>query len=139
MTEQPRTGTTRTTAEKWASGGTVFGGVVLSVIGVLDIFQGVAAIAKDDVYTRVGDYVFKFDLTSWGWIHLIIGILAVLVGLGLLKGASWARAAGVGIAALTIITNFMWLPYTPWWALILIAVSVFVIWSLCKDWGHEHG
>ncbi|MER8045609.1 hypothetical protein [Streptomyces sp. NPDC094032] len=137
MTEQPKA--TRTTAEKWASGGTLFGGVVLSVVGVLDIFQGIAAIAKDDVYTRVGDYVFKFDLTAWGWIHLILGILAVLVGLGLLKGMSWARAAGIFIAALTIITNFMWLPYTPWWALILIGVSTFVIWSLCKDWGHEHG
>ncbi|GAA2794440.1 DUF7144 family membrane protein [Streptomyces showdoensis] len=136
MTAQPQA---RSTSEKWASGGTLFGGVVLTVVGVLDIFQGIAAIAKDDVYTRVGDYVFKFDLTSWGWIHLILGILAVIVGLGLLKGMSWARAAGVAIASLTIIANFMWLPYTPWWALILIAVSVFVIWSLCKDWGHEHG
>ncbi|MFE1378832.1 hypothetical protein ACFW6S_07805 [Streptomyces sp. NPDC058740] len=129
----------RTTAQKWASGGTLFGGVVLSIVGVLDIFQGIAAIAKDDVYTRVGDYVFKFDLTAWGWIHLILGILGVLVGLGLLAGQNWARGAGIFIASLTIISNFMWLPYTPWWALILIAVSVFVIWALCRDWGHSHG
>ncbi|WP_086827661.1 hypothetical protein [Streptomyces sp. NRRL B-24572] len=135
MTQQAQS----TASHRWATGGTLFGGVVLSILGVLGIFQGIAAVAEDDVYARVGDYVFKFDLTAWGWIHIVLGILAFIVGLGLLKGANWARGAGIFIAALTILANFMWLPYTPGWAVVLIGVGVFIIWALCKDWGQRYG
>ncbi|MET9604224.1 hypothetical protein ABZZ17_04055 [Streptomyces sp. NPDC006512] len=117
----------------WASGGTMFAGVLLLVDGVLGIIKGIAGIAEDDVYTRLGDYVFKFNVTAWGWIHLILGIVLVVVGAGLLKHALWARATGVVLAAISIIINFMWLPYTPVWAIISIALACFVIWALCSD------
>ncbi|WP_318213871.1 hypothetical protein [Streptomyces sp. SCL15-6] len=119
----------------WASGGVVFAGVLMLIEGIFGIFNGIAAIAKDDVYASVGDYVFKFSLTSWGWIHLILGILLALTGLGVLKGAGWARGLGVGLTALFVILQFMWLPYTPLWAIISIGVGVFVIWALCTDHG----
>ncbi|AWZ05792.1 MULTISPECIES: hypothetical protein [unclassified Streptomyces] len=117
----------------WAAGGTVFAGVLMLVEGVLGILKGIVGIAEDDVYTRVGDYTFKFDVTAWGWIHLIVGIVLAVVGVGILKGAAWARVTGVVIASLDIILNFLWLPYTPLWALISIAIGVFVIWALCTD------
>ncbi|MBT2468883.1 hypothetical protein J7E97_13605 [Streptomyces sp. ISL-66] len=109
----------------------MFAGVLMLVEGVLGILKGIAGIAEDDVYTRIGDYTFKFDVTAWGWIHLIVGIVLAVVGAGILKGVAWARMAGVAIAALDIILNFMWLPYTPIWALISIAIGTFVIWALC--------
>ncbi|WP_329389224.1 hypothetical protein OG625_35605 [Streptomyces sp. NBC_01351] len=115
-------------------GGTVFAAVLLLVTGVLAIFQGIAAIAKDDVYARVGDYVFKFDLTAWGWIHLIVGIVVVLAGVGLFAGSELARGAAIGLASLSVILNFVWLPYQPWWSVIIIAIDVFIIWSLCTRW-----
>ncbi|MDX2918514.1 MULTISPECIES: hypothetical protein [Streptomyces] len=117
----------------WAAGGTVFAGVLLFVDGVLGVLKGIAGIASNDVYTRINDYVFKFNVTSWGWIHLILGVVLVLVGLGILKGAAWARGAGVALASLNLIANFMWLPYTPVWAIVTIAIDVFVIWALCTD------
>ncbi|MFJ3973312.1 hypothetical protein ACIPYR_34880 [Streptomyces parvus] len=117
----------------WAAGGTVFAGVLLFVDGVLGVLKGIAGIASNDVYTRINDYVFKFSVTSWGWIHLILGVVLILVGWGILKGAAWARGAGVALASLNLIANFMWLPYTPVWAIVTIAIDVFVIWALCTD------
>ncbi|MFD9359821.1 hypothetical protein [Streptomyces sp. NPDC060031] len=117
----------------WATGGTTFAGVLMAVIGVFGIIEGIAAIAKDDVYVPIGDYTFKFDLTAWGWIHLIFGIIIVAVGVGILKGAGWSRIAGIVLAALSVLLHFLWLPYQPLWALIAIALGVFVIWALCND------
>ncbi|GGP75153.1 DUF7144 family membrane protein [Streptomyces sindenensis] len=122
----------------WAAGGTVFAGVLLFVDGVLGVLKGIAGIASNDVYTRINDYVFKFSVNSWGWIHLVLGVILILVGWGILKGAAWARGAGVALASLNLIANFMWLPYTPVWAIVTIAIDVFVIWALCTDRSSEN-
>ena len=114
-----------------ASGLMIFASVMLFVSGVLDILRGVMAIAQDDVFVTSPNYVFKFDLTSWGWIHLALGAVAVVVSLGLFTAATWARVIGVGIAALLIIANFLSIPYYPVWSLTLIALYAFVIWALC--------
>lgn len=116
----------------------MFAGVLLLVDGALAIIKGITSIAEDEVYTRLGAYVFKFDVTAWGWIHLILGIILVVVGIGVLKLAGWARALGVAFAACSIVLNFMWLPYTPFWAIISIAVDVFIIWALCSDTDPSH-
>jgi len=113
--------------------GTVFAGVLLAITGIIDVLQGIAAIAKDDVYTQVGKYVFKFNLTSWGWIHLVIGVLVVAVAFGVLSGAAWARVTGIVLISLNLIENFLWLPYQPWWAVILIGLDVFIIWALAGE------
>ncbi|MCX4549739.1 hypothetical protein OG204_18025 [Streptomyces sp. NBC_01387] len=114
----------------WAAGGTMFAGVLMLVEGVTDILQGIVAIAKDSVYTHVNNYTYAFSLTSWGWIHLILGILVALTGLGILAGVTAARAAGIVLASLNVILQFMFLPYQPLWALTGIAIGLFVIWSL---------
>ncbi|MCX5384625.1 hypothetical protein [Streptomyces sp. NBC_00083] len=123
----------RPSGAPWASGGAVFAGVLLFVDGVLAVLNGIAGIARDNVYARIGGYTYEFSLTTWGWIHLVIGVLLVITGAGILKGAEWARALGVGLAALSIVANFIWLPYQPIWAVIAIAIGVFVIWSLLTD------
>jgi uncharacterized membrane protein len=89
------------------------------------------AIAEDDIFVTTPNYVFEFDLTSWGWIHLVLGALAVIVSIGLLRRATWARVTGVGIAGLVIIGNFLSLPYYPVWSIVMIALSAFIIWALC--------
>ncbi|MDF6042255.1 hypothetical protein LRD69_08770 [Streptomyces sp. JH14] len=117
----------------WAAGGVMFAGVLLMVDGVMAVIKGIAGIASDDVYARIRNYTFKFDVTAWGWIHLVLGVVLLLIGWGILKGAGWARGLGIGLAALSMIVNFMWLPYEPIWAVISIAIDAFVIWALCTD------
>ncbi|MFD9328734.1 hypothetical protein [Streptomyces sp. NPDC060065] len=121
----------QTTGRPWAEGLTVFAAVMLMIAGVLDILRGVMAIAEDDVFVATRNYVFEFDLTSWGWIHLVLGALAVIVSFGLFQATLWARVAGVAIAGLIIIANFLSLPYSPVWSIVMIAFSGFIIWALC--------
>ncbi|MFF4571296.1 hypothetical protein [Streptomyces sp. NPDC001410] len=128
MTQQTRPARAGTT--DWAEGGLVFAGVMLLVEGVLAILQGISALAADDVYTRIGAYVYKINLTGWGWILLILGVVAAVTGAFILRRAAWARAVGIGLASLSVIAQFLFLPYSPVWALIMIAIDFFVIWAL---------
>ncbi|MGW1782823.1 DUF7144 family membrane protein [Streptomyces sp. NPDC002143] len=120
-----------TAKQQWAQGLMIFAAVTLMLSGVLDIFRGIMGIAEDDVFVTTRNYVFAFDLTGWGWIHLALGVVAVIVSLGLFQGAMWARVGGVAVAGLIIIANFLSLPYYPVWSVVLIAFSAFVIWALC--------
>ncbi|MFF4712430.1 hypothetical protein ACFY2V_13645 [Streptomyces eurythermus] len=115
-----------------ATGGATFAGVLLLVNGILAILQGISAIAKDDVYARIGDYVYKINLTGWGWILLILGVIAAITGWGILTGAAWARAVGIALASLSLIAQFLFLPYQPLWSFIVMAIDVFVIWALAS-------
>ncbi|MFE7234780.1 DUF7144 family membrane protein [Streptomyces sp. NPDC002405] len=117
--------------QAWATGLTAFAAVMLMIAGVLDIFRGIMGIAQDDVFVTTRNYVFQYDLTGWGWIHLVLGVLAVIVSIGLFQTAMWARVAGVAIAGLIILANFLSLPYYPVWAVVMIAFSGFIIWALC--------
>lgn len=128
MTQQ--THSERPVNSGWAAGGMVFAGVLMLVNGVLAILQGISAIATDDVWARIGNYVYKINLTGWGWILLVLGVVAVVAGLGILAGASWARVVGIALAALSIVIQFMFLPYAPVWSVIMIAIDCFVIWAL---------
>ncbi|MET7478413.1 hypothetical protein ABZT17_29180 [Streptomyces sp. NPDC005648] len=114
-----------------ATGLTLFAAVMLFIAGTLDLFRGIMAIADDEVFVNTPNYVFKFDLTSWGWIQLTLGVIAMVVSFGLFTAATWARIVGVGIAGLLIIANFLSIPYYPVWSLTLIALYGFVIWALC--------
>lgn len=120
-------------SEKTHGGGwLVFAAVLMIFGGIMTLLGGISAIAEDEVFFRTQNYVYELDLTGWGWIHLILGILITLAGFALFtKGATWARVIGVALAGLSMIANFMWLPYTPGWALLIIALDVIVIWALC--------
>lgn len=117
--------------ETHTSGWLVFAAVIMIFGGIMALLGGISAIAEDDVFLATRNYVYELDLTGWGWVHLILGIVMVLTGVALFSGATWARIVGVGLAGLSMIANFMWLPYTPWWALLLIALDALIIWGLC--------
>ncbi|MEY9844771.1 hypothetical protein [Streptacidiphilus sp. MAP5-3] len=114
-----------------ATGWTFFAAVMMIIGGVLAIFEGISAIAKDDLVIVTRNYAYKMNTAGWGWIHLILGVLIVVAGVALFGGAMWARVVGIGLAGLGMIANFLWLPYYPFWAIVLIAVDIFVIWALC--------
>ncbi|MET8581186.1 hypothetical protein ABZX39_09865 [Streptomyces collinus] len=131
MTTSRTTQTTHARKQQWAGGLMLFGAVMLMVAGVIDIFRGIMGIAKDDVFVAANGYVFRFDLTGWGWVTLILGAVAVVVSMGLFQGAMWARISGIVIAGLIIIANFLSLPYAPLWSTLMMAFAGVVIWALC--------
>ena len=118
----------------FAVGVTAAAGILLIIGGVCQAFQGIVAIAQNEFYVTTQKWVFKFDVTTWGWVHILIGLIGAATGVALLYGASWARIVGVIIAAVSVIANFLWLPYYPLWAVIIIAVDLFVIWALMTSW-----
>src|SRR5262249_35797761 len=120
----------RSTRETWASGGLLFAAALMILNGLLQLFQGIALIAKDQIFVATGNYVYKFDTTAWGWIHLALGVIVAIVGYMVLTGATWARWVGIVLVTLQAIANFFYLPYYPLWGIIIVAIDVFVIWAL---------
>lgn len=114
-----------------STSGAMFAACILAIAGLFQVLQGIAAVAKDKIYVTGVDYAYQLDVTKWGWIHIVLGVIAVAVAAGILADQAWGRWAGIVIASLAAISNFLFLPYYPFWSLILIAFSVFIIWSLC--------
>ncbi len=114
----------------WAAGWSGFAGIMLIIIGVMDIIQGLVALIEDKFYVIGQEWVFEFDVTAWGWIHLIVGVILIFSGVGIFSGNVAARTVGVIVAGLAAIANFAWIPYYPVWSIIIIAICIAVIWSL---------
>jgi hypothetical protein len=114
----------------WAVGGAVFAAVLMMVAGVFQVIAGITAIVKDQFFAKTPNYILTFDVSGWGWIHLAFGALLVVAGFFVLRGDVWARAVAIGLVALSAIANFLFLPYYPFWALLIIGIDVFVIWAL---------
>ncbi len=114
----------------WAVGWAGFAGVMLIIIGIFDIIQGLVALFNDEFYVITREWVFEFDITAWGWIQLIVGIILIASGIGIFSGNVAGRTVGVIVAGLAAIANFAWLPYFPVWSIIVITICIAVIWAL---------
>ncbi|WP_448222357.1 DUF7144 family membrane protein [Gordonia iterans] len=104
-------------------------GAFLCIASVLAILQGISAIATDKIFIAGPEYLYSLDVTGWGWIHLILGIVGVIIAIGMIMRAGWALIAAIIIASLSIIAQFLWLPYYPWWAILVIFLDIMVIWA----------
>ena len=114
----------------WAAGWATFAGLMMIMLGIFHAIAGFAEIIDPDSYVVTQEYVFKFDTSTWGWIHLIVGILVFFAGFGVFRGAVWARTVGVILAIVSMVAAFAWLPYVPFWSLLMIFVAISVIWAL---------
>jgi hypothetical protein len=114
----------------WAVGFILFAAIMMIMIGVFQAIAGLVAIFENEFYVATRSYLFQFDATTWGWIHLIAGVIIAFAGWGLLSGRTWARVVGITLAVLSAIVNFAFIPYYPFWSLLVIALDVFVIWAL---------
>jgi len=112
------------------NGWTAFSGVMLLLAGSFGAINGVIALLNKNVYVQTQEGVILFNFTQWGWIHLIGGVLVVLAGLSVLKGHMYGRIIGTGVAVVSALANFAWLPYQPWWSILMIALAFAVIWAL---------
>lgn len=114
----------------WAIGWTFFAAILMIMLGGWWMFAGFVGIVDDEFYVKGANYVLQFDTTTWGWIHLLVGLVVLLAGFGLFAGAVWARTVGVILAVFSGLIAFAWLPWYPIWAIIFLVASVAVIWAL---------
>jgi len=113
-----------------AVGWTIFAAAMMVLGGIFQAIAGLVAILNDEFYVVGAEYVFKFDVTTWGWVHLVLGVVILLAGLALFTGAVWARTIGVILAVVSAVAAFAWLPWYPIWAVLIIVADIFVIWAL---------
>jgi hypothetical protein len=131
--------TPTTEASGTAVGLTMFAAIMMMLIGAFQAMQGLVALFNDNFYVVGQEYIFTFDLTTWGWVHLLFGVLVAVAGWFVLRGQVWARTVGVIAASLSALVNFAWLPYYPLWSLAIITLDVFVIWALTVHVGDVTG
>jgi hypothetical protein len=112
------------------AGLTTFAAIVMIMAGSFQAFNGFVALLANELYVNTPNYVFRFDATRWGWIHLLIGVLVLLAGIAVLADRTWGRVAGIVLAVCSAVANFAFLPYYPFWSLTIIALDVLVIWAL---------
>ena len=123
-TDQPVSG--------WAVGAIAFAATMMTMIGVFQALNGLVAIFNDEFFVVSANYTFDLDVSAWGWIHLLVGLGLVATGFGLFARKTWAGVAGIMLAMLSALTNFFFVPYYPFWSILVIALNVWVIWSLTR-------
>src|SRR5690606_31641245 len=101
--------------------------------GIFHVLIGIAAIARETFFVASEEYLYLWNVTAWGWIHLIAGIIVALAGFALYTGRTWARAVAITLATISAVANFFFIPYYPFWALLIIAIDVFVIWAVATE------
>jgi hypothetical protein len=114
----------------WAIGWTAFTAMMMIMAGFWWMTTGFIAIFTRDFYAVTQKWILQFDPSTWGWIHLVMGLVFLIVGFGLFSGAVWARTVGVIVAILSALAAFAWLPYYPVWAILFIIAAIAIIWSL---------
>jgi hypothetical protein len=113
-----------------------FAAIMLLMIGVITFFEGLVAVFRDEYYVVTGQQVIVFDLTTWGWIMLIWGVLLVLAAAGLAAKQGWARWFTIIAVGLNLVAQLGFLGNTqyPLWALVIIALEVAVLFALTARW-----
>ena len=120
-----------------------FGGTMLVLLGSFHIIQGLVAVFRNEVLlVAESGLVVNVDYTTWGWVHIGLGTLAILVGISLMAGRMWARILAVVIAGLSALNNLAFMPAYPIWSAMMIVIDVLVIWAVIvhgSELKHEPG
>jgi hypothetical protein len=118
-----------------AVGFILFAAIMMIMAGVFQAISGLVGIFENEFYVPTRNYLFQFDATAWGWTHLLIGLIVAFAGWGLLSGRTWARAVGITVALVSATANFLFIPYYPFWSLLVITLDIFVIWAIAAHGG----
>jgi hypothetical protein len=122
---------------QWAGGLTLFAGVMLFWAGILEFLQGFSAVLGDDVFVSTPSFLFALDLTTWGWVHMLIAVAAMVVGGAVITHRTWGLVAGLVIAVIVAVANFLFIPQSSSWPLAAIGLSVAIIWALSQVIGQN--
>jgi hypothetical protein len=124
----------QTTEPAAVNGWIVFAGVLMLIMGFLDAMWGLAAVINSEVVIVGGRGVVVWDISAWGWGHLILGTLVAVTGLGLLAQQSWARWFGVFFVALDVLVQFGTFTLFPLWSILIIALNIVILYQLTARW-----
>lgn len=113
-----------------AIGFTIFAAVMMMLLGFFHFLQGISAVADGEFFVIRDRYPLDLDVTTWGWLHMVGGVIVMLAGFWLLLGDKYARAVAVVVAFLSAIGNFLSIPYYPVWSILLLALDALVIWAV---------
>jgi hypothetical protein len=122
----------QSSAQLLGGGLALFAGWALELSGTLSILLGVVGVTRDTLFSSP-DYTYEFNLTAWGWIHIVIGIGLVAAGLGVLLGKSWGTGAGAALGAVSLITQFMFIPFYPLWSISVMTLDIVAVWTLARS------
>ena len=117
---------------RWALGGLIFAGTILVIAGTFQALAGLSALLNGAFYVVSDNYAFRVDVTTWGWFHLVLGVIMVAGGAALFAGRSWAGVLAIVVAVVSAIANFLFIPYYPFWSLLVIGLDFWVIWSVTR-------
>jgi len=135
-TYTPGTSAPDTTYAEEGTGWITFAGILLSIIGVLNVVYGIAAISNSKFYVRDVSYVFS-DLKTWGWVVLIIGAIQFCAAFSVFAGTEWGRWVGIITAALNSVAQLFFLPSYPFLALAIFTLDILVIYGLVAYGGRR--
>jgi hypothetical protein len=116
---------------QFAIGWAAFSAIIMIMLGAWWMIAGFAALFDDsELFVATSDWAFKLTAPTWGFIHILLGAVLLAAGIGIFRGAEWARIVGAVVAVIGGIVAFAWLPWFPLWAVVYIAGSVAVVWAL---------
>ncbi len=104
--------------------------VLMMVSGLWNFLEGLAAIIRGSFFVTLPHYVYNVSITGWGWIHLIVGAAVFVAGVFLFMDKLWARIVGIALACISAVLNFLYIPYSPVWSVVVIAIDVVIVWAL---------
>lgn len=119
------------------SGWIAFAGVMMFILGSLDALWGLAGILNDEVVVVGGQGSLILDITTWGWVHLILGSIVALSGVGLLMGNTAARVVGIVFVTINAIAQIVWFPAAPLWAFLMIILDTVILYQLTMNWSAD--
>jgi hypothetical protein len=137
QSSRPPAGSSRPPAGGELSGWIAFAGVMMVILGSLDAIWGLAAIVNDEIVVVGGTGALIFDITAWGWIHLILGSIVAITGIGLITGNTAARFAGIFFVAVNAVAQVAWFSAAPLWAFLMIILDTVILYQLIVRWAED--
>jgi hypothetical protein len=129
--KQPVDQSARPRPARWVVGFMAVAAMTMVLSGFFQVVEGIAALSQNEIYLASIGYLFWLDLPVWGGIHVAMGVLLMAAGFTLRTAKLWPRVVAVAFTGLSMIANFLFLPYYPIWSSVIIALDVIVIWALC--------
>jgi hypothetical protein len=112
------------------TGWILFASIMMLIAGTLNGIYGLVAILNDEWVLWSNRGAVYFDMTAWGWVHLVLGVVLILAGIGIMSGIMVARIVAIIVVGISMIVNFLAIPIYPMWSLVVLTLEVLVMWAL---------